>query len=119
MATGQTNYILRSFCARIRCVDKQIIPLLKEVKPSARAVHRHLNEQVHSNVHQAVIQYVQLTFAQKYEQVHEQCSMNAFRHNTGGVCVHTPRCRMGRSESIGQPARGPYQLVFTTHLHGH
>ena len=42
-----------------------------EVKPSERAVHRHQNERVHSNVHQAVIQYVQFTFAPKYERVHE------------------------------------------------
>ena len=55
----------------IRRVDEQITPLLNEVKPSECAVPRHQNERVHSNVHQAVIQYVQFTFAPKYERVHE------------------------------------------------
>ena len=73
-----------SFCARIRRFDKQITPQLNEVKPSARAVHRHQNERVHSNVHQAVIQYVQFTFAENMNEFMNYRSMNAFRHNTGG-----------------------------------
>ena len=63
-ANGSAKRIFwRSLCACIRRVDKQIIPLLNEVKPSERDVHRHQNERVHNNVHQAVIQYVQFTFA--------------------------------------------------------
>ena len=64
MATRPKKIFCRSFCARIRRVDWQIIPLLNKVKPSERAVHRHQNERVQSIVHQAVIQYVQFTFAQ-------------------------------------------------------
>ena len=57
---------------RIRRVDKQITPLLKEVKPSERAVHRPQNERVHSNVHQAVSNTVRSVHVHpKYEQVHE------------------------------------------------
>ena len=61
MATVETIFFLRSFCVRIRRVVEQIIPLLNKVKLSERAFHRHQNEQVHSNVHQADIQYVQFT----------------------------------------------------------
>ena len=71
-----------SFCSRIRRFDKQITPQLNEVKPSACAVHRHQNERVHSNVHQAVIQYVQFTFAENMNEFMNYRSMNAFRHNT-------------------------------------
>jgi hypothetical protein len=74
-------FFLRSFWARIRRVDKQINPLLNEVKPSGRAFHRHQNEQVYSNVHQAVIQYVQ------------------YVHNTGLHNHEVCRSRKGQTHS--------------------
>ena len=74
MATGQAT---RRFFTRIRRVDKQITPLLNEVKPIERVGHRH------QNVHQAVTQYVQFTFAQNMNEFMNYRLMNAFRHNTG------------------------------------
>ena len=45
---------------------------MNEVKPRERAVHRPLNERVHSNVHQAVSNTVRSVHVHpKYEQVHE------------------------------------------------
>ena len=43
-----------------------------EVKLRERAVHRHQNDHVHSNIHPAIKQYVQFTFAQ---------NMNEFMNN--------------------------------------
>ena len=83
-------FFLRSFCARIRRVDKPIIPLLNEVEPTECAVHRHQNERVHSNVQaviQAVKQCVPLTFAQNMNEFMNYPSMNAFRHNTARVTL--------------------------------
>ena len=79
-----------AFYTRICRVDKQITPQLNEVKPSARAVHRHQNERVHSNVQaviQAVKQCVPFTFAQNMNEFMNSPSMNAFRHNTARVTL--------------------------------
>ena len=55
-----------------------------KVKLRECAVHRHQNDHVHSNVHPAIIQYVQFTFAQNMNEFMKNHSMNTFRHNT--VC---------------------------------
>lgn len=59
--------------AYLRCVLVMSLPkICHRIELRERIIYRNQNEQIHNNVHQAFIQYVQFTFAQ---------NMNMFRHN--------------------------------------